>query len=186
MEAVEYGIGNFLENDTMVNKLLIAHLTVDDRTVHDGIPQGTVGTSKRPGVPAVNLYPRNQLYAGREITVAEIRTERRHSSLFYIDDPLLAVIEVVAKMLQRNIEIGQRGFPTASQPAFGHTVDLRIDEQGDRIVALVRSYFGTTYVIGTQRGTYIIGVSADVGRRGRPGACGFERRAGRADRSKVL
>ena len=57
MEAVEYGIGNFLENDTMVNKLLIAHLTVDDRTVHDGIPQGTVGTSKRPGVPAVNLYP---------------------------------------------------------------------------------------------------------------------------------
>lgn len=71
-------------------------------------------------------------------------------------------------MLQRNIEIGQRGFPTASQPAFGHTIDLRIDEQGDRIVALVRSYFGTTYVIGTQRGTYIIGVAADVGRRGRP------------------
>ena len=71
-------------------------------------------------------------------------------------------------MLQRNIEIGQRGFPTASQPAFGHTVDLGIDKQGDRIVALVRSYFGTTYVIGTQRGTYIIGVAADVGRRGRP------------------
>ena len=39
MKAVEYGIGNFLENNAMVNKHIIAHLTVDDRTILDGIPQ---------------------------------------------------------------------------------------------------------------------------------------------------